>query len=206
MEPGPSSSHSITSNEYVRRMLLSQEKLIKCSQEHMRSVVVDRLASTPENPTVFHVGDYVLLSYPERPPSKLSPKWRGPLIVVAVDGNTYDIQDLCTLRVERFDISRLKLYRTSQSPDELRELASRDREEHVVEFIVAHAYNGSPGKRHVKSKYDFQVRWLGYGPDDDIWLPYSSAKDLEALDTYIEQHPELRAVLGGKCRELPVLA
>ena len=144
-----------------------------------------------------NVGEYVLLSYPECAPSKLSPKWRGPLIVVAVDGNNYDIQDLCTLRVERFDISRLKLFRTLHSQEELRELASRDRDEHVVEFIVDHAYSGSPGKRHVKSKYDFRVRWLGYGDADDVWIPYSEAKDLQALDSYIEQHPELRVALGG---------
>ena len=112
-ESDPQPHQVITTNEYIRRMLLAQEKLIKASQAHLRSVVADRLAATLEHPTVFHVGDYVLLSYPERPPSKLSP------MVVAVNGNTYDLQDLCTLRVEQFDISRLKLFKSLQSQDEL---------------------------------------------------------------------------------------
>ena len=91
----------------------------------------------------------------------------------------------------------MKLFRTEQSSAELQDLAARDIEEHVVECILEHSYSGPPGKRLVKSHFDFKVRWLGYSPDDDTWLPYSAAKELAALDEYLEQHPELVAALGG---------
>lgn len=134
------------------------------------------------------MGDYVLVSYPERPPNKLSPRWRGPLAVVEVDGNTYHCQDLASLKVIPFHISRLKLFDASRCPDPTA-LASVDKDEWVVETILDHR---GPQSGRPKTKLEFKVRWKGFEPEDDSWLPYSEVRDLEALDVYSSHHPELR--------------
>ncbi len=33
--------------------------------------------------------------------------------------------------------------------------------------------------------YRFLVRWRGYGPGSDTWLPGVQCRDLEALDRYL---------------------
>ena len=173
-----------------------QTRLIARSQRHQESVVSERLAKSPPNPTEYEVGDYVLISYTNRPPSKLTARWRGPLLVIAKEGNTYDCQDLCTLRIQRMDISRLKLFQSGISVTEMKELAARDSDEFVVEFIVDHRNKGLGKKKFLKSDLEFKVRWLGYDECDDSWIPYSEAKDLEALDLYLKDHVELHKLLG----------
>ena len=34
--------------------------------------------------------------------------------------------------------------------------------------------------------YRYLVRWVGYGPEDDEWLPGRMLEDCEALDKWIE--------------------
>jgi hypothetical protein len=61
-------------------------------------------------------------------------------------------------------------------------LAAVDLDEFYVEKIVEHE---ETGRDHKKWKY--RVRWSGYEPEDDTWLPWSSVKDLAALDDYIKE-------------------
>jgi hypothetical protein len=66
-------------------------------------------------------------------------------------------------------------------------IASNDHDEFKVDSIVDHS-----GNMKQKGKMKFRVRWTGYDPNEDTWLPYREVKDLEALDYYLEQHPELQ--------------
>jgi hypothetical protein len=65
------------------------------------------------------------------------------------------------------------------------EIAAGDHDEYVVEAIVDH----KAARR--KSDMEFKVRWRGYDPSYDLWLPYAEVRDLEALDAYLSDHPEL---------------
>jgi hypothetical protein len=58
-------------------------------------------------------------------------------------------------------------------------LAAVDLDEFYVESIVEHRGSGSNPRR-----WTYRVRWLGYEEGDDTWLPYSSVKNLTALDDY----------------------
>jgi len=42
------------------------------------------------------------------------------------------------------------------------------------------------------------VRWQGYEESEDSWLPFHKVKDLEALDNYLRNFPELSRKLEGK--------
>jgi hypothetical protein len=56
-------------------------------------------------------------------------------------------------------------------------------EEFVVGEILQHRVR--PGRGRVKV-FEYLVRWKGYGPDEDTWLPQSELEDCEALDVYEE--------------------
>ncbi len=44
-----------------------------------------------------------------------------------------------------------------------------------------------------KSKwtFKFRVRFVGCGPDEDVWLPFAETNPLSAFDKYLDEHPEL---------------
>jgi hypothetical protein len=72
--------------------------------------------------------------------------------------------------------------------EEAAALAAADMDEFYVDRILEHRGKGSNPK-----KWEYRVRWLGYEEADDTWQPWSSIKDLRALDDYIEDgHPECK--------------
>jgi chromodomain-containing protein len=181
-------------NEYIQLLNKQLENICTVSKEHQSRVLLEKVVQ--KDYREFSPGDFVLVSYPSRPPSKLTPMWRGPMLILEKNNNTYLCQDLLTHTSLEFDVSRLVLWNEKALPfserERLRiEAALRDREEYVVETIMDH--KGSPSKR---STMKFRVRWLGYGESDDSWLPWSEVKDLAALDAYLQGHPELLPFLG----------
>ena len=186
VQPFQTAGGNTTYEDYVQQLSAAQQAIVKSSEAHLRQVVKQRVRATPEQPTVFQTGDYVLASYPERPPSKLTPQWRGPLVVVhAVGTNRVLCQDLTTLKNVELHVERLKRYCTDRTEDPVA-VAAADKEEFEVEAIVDHRTAKN------KSGWQFRVRWRGYEPEEDSWLPYKQVKELAALDAYLEAHPELR--------------
>jgi hypothetical protein len=68
-------------------------------------------------------------------------------------------------------------------------VAAVDNEEFEVEAIVDHRL--LPGRGPRRRRLEFRVRWRGYEPEEDTWLPFAQVKDLAALDVYALEHPEL---------------
>ena len=71
-------------SNYLSQLVQAQTNLILASQQHLEVQAKRRRDAKHqiENPDQFEVGDYVLLQYPTRPPSKLSPIYRGPMIII----------------------------------------------------------------------------------------------------------------------------
>ena len=55
-------------------------------------------------------------------------------------------------------------------------------EEYFVEQILDECRCGR-GKQYL-------VRWHGYGPEHDLWLPSREVSSTQALDIWLEKHPE----------------
>jgi hypothetical protein len=158
--------------DYVARLNEAQKVLIELSDKHQQSVLDKRLDKSPANPTLFAEGSYVLVSHKVRPPSKLSPKWFGPMAVVRQIGtNSYAVQDLNTLAIKEFHASRLKLYNADRTPDPL-QVAVQDTEEYIVEIILDHKTPPNVRKRD-KFKFQFLVKWLGFDDSFNSWEPYA---------------------------------
>ena len=84
---------------YIRQLNEQLETVAELSRKHQEAELSRervRESKKPKVPRVFDVGDYVLATYPGRSPSKLTPKWRGPSIVLERKGNTYVVNDLLT--------------------------------------------------------------------------------------------------------------
>jgi len=160
------------------------DNIISASQRHQAQVVEQYLASSPVTGDHFEVGDFVCVSYPEKPPHKLAPRWRGPMTVISRNGNIYECMDLITQAVMTVDFDRLKRYIVRDIPPA--EVALRDSDAFVVESVIDHI-----GSHKRKSELFFRVRWLGYGSEEDTWLVHRKVKYLAALDTYLQSHPEL---------------
>jgi transposase InsO family protein len=131
-------------------------------------------------------GDLVLVKYPVRPTDKLTPTWRGPLRVLEVleNGNSFRLQNILDIaKVEHIHVSRLKKYDDTQDLAEAAVLM--DKGEHHIGCILDHSPGGLINKKK-KSSYDFLVRWENYGPEFDLWIPYSEVRTSQALVEYLE--------------------
>ena len=137
----------------------------------------------------FKVGDYVLVTYPTRAPHKLSPLYRGPMLIVEkVRDDIFKVKDLISGKIISFHVDRFKVFIKDVEAMEadLIPFAAADKDEFVVEQIVDH--QGSIKKRNAMK---FRIRWQGYDESEDTWLPWKEVKDLIALDNYILLTPDL---------------
>ena len=147
--------------------------MVEKSAEHQMGVMEDRMLryeklKTEDQP---EVGDYCLVTYPVRPPSKLSARFLGPYVIMAIDGSQADCQHLSTMKIKRFPITRLRRFRTGDDGevrDDLADIAGRDVGEYKIEVLLDHKIN----KRTKEVK--FLVKWAAED-DDTTW------EDSEAL-------------------------
>ena len=63
------------------------------------------------------------------------------------------------------------------SNEELEFLSAINLDEYYVVTIVAHEEKSENPKN-----WSFKVRWVGYKPEEDSWLNWTTVKDLDALD------------------------
>ena len=52
------------------------------------------------------------------------------------------------------------------------------------EFLVEHIID----RRRRGRGYQYLVRWKGYGPEHDMWMPRTQVEDLEALDVFLREN------------------
>ena len=182
-------------DDYLIELKKVQQDLIKVNQAYLQeraSKRDQRLLSLVKSDKLppFDVGDYVLVSYPNGPPHKLSSLYRGPMkIIEKKTPYIFVVADLLSNRESQVHVNRLRLLLVSDNVDEddLKDLALADSQEFEVEKILEHK-----GKISAKTKMKFLVKWK----DDDkpTWEPYENVQDLAALEDYIHEHPELKVL------------
>ena len=177
----------LTVGDYVQHLTEAQKCIVDASNKFQEGVIARRIAKSPEQPTEFEYGDWVVASWPDqKKPSKLVSNWRGPYQVIESKGsNAYVVQDPTDLKTMTYSVDRLKKYNMGLTEDP-KDIVAVDTDEVLVECIVDH---NMPGTK--KSDWDFKVRWAGCGPEEDEWLPWKVAQPLAALDEYKRLHPEL---------------
>jgi hypothetical protein len=145
----------------------------------------------------FAENSLVLVTYPDRPPSKFHPRLRGPFKVMERHADdTYSCMNLVNGHALHFHISQLRPYTNDINPQALSpiEVAARDHEEFMVDCIIDHRviHKGSIKK---PSHLQFLVVWLGYEEEFNTWEPYANVKDLQALSDYVHTIPQLNYLI-----------
>ena len=141
----------------------------------------------------FKVGEFVLVTYPSKRPSKLCSLYRGPMkIVNKMRDDIFEVLDLVSGKIIKVHVDRLRVFKyenSSTNDESMLQLATSDVDEFIINEILAHRYVGS---RKTKSNLEFLVSWDGYEDVYNSWEPYDHLKDVQALDGYSALHPELK--------------
>jgi hypothetical protein len=136
----------VMSNEdYIQRLQTNFKNLVIASQMSQQQELDKRLKLSPEVPTKYEIGDFIFSSYPNRPVNKLTPKWRGPYMIIDIksDGNVYSCQHMNTMQVVDFHVTTIKKCIGDMDEDTMTSLASLDTQEYEIESIVSHLWQKS---------------------------------------------------------------
>jgi len=162
----------------------------------LSKITQSHYANASRNPDPqFKCGDMVMLSTAnrrheykkkgEKRVAKFLPRWDGPYRITDLhpEASTYTLQ-LNTKAYPVFHVSQLKRYihndsslfptRVLSQPPPL--VTSDGLEEFLIDEII-------DSRKHGRG-YQFLVRWLGYGPEHDLWIASSELNDCEALDNW----------------------
>jgi len=149
--------------------------LHKKSKDFQAELVAERTKDTPpDKQNFFQPGDFVLWRRnPDEPlPTKLSPKYVGPYVVISQTKNDVACRHIILGHVKDFHVSRLKFFHGTE--EEAKRAAMIDNDQYVIKKI--HSYRGDPLKRTTMSfliEYeDNTLVWIRYNKDLDASLPY----------------------------------
>ena len=104
--------------EYVNKLHVAYERLLDETSIFM-AAEQERLGAGQEElePTEYSIGDYVLLSYLVKPPSKLHARWAGPFVIREKEGSNLTLKDLTGGPEKEVDVSRVKQFRQDDVTD-----------------------------------------------------------------------------------------
>ncbi len=180
-------SELYTAEQHIQKLNQQLYEIISASNNHNNRLYNQSMQTT--NTHDIKPGDYVLVSYPGSPPSKLSPMFRGPMIVLdKIRDDGYLCQDIVTQKQLEISKNRIKKFSLPRDFNHnlAQTLAAADHEEFVVEEVLDY-------KGNIKNKKSlkFLIKWLGYDLTESTWEPWASVKKLSALDDFLRKHPEL---------------
>jgi len=170
--------------QFVADLCVAQQLLLKSAvenQRHQTAVQDSRSRAAQSSP--FKVGMYVLVNHPNNTkPTKLSPRWRGPFVITAVDGPYVVIKSLIDDYEGKLHSARCKEFHLSAGTDP-KALAALDSDEYFIDTITAHSPISLTGP---KKLWKFQVKWVGY--EELEWVDYMNIRNTAAYETYMQQH------------------
>jgi len=166
---------------YSADMLQLQHTLQQIAEESLRRKDEAHFASFPAARTEFAIGSYVLLDYPDAPPSRLHPRKRGPFKVVRYNKNDYTLEDLISHKELTVNITRLTPFEYDPRRTDPLHAAMVDQEEFLIDHILAHR-----GNLNRKGTLEFLVHWAGYDSSSDSWEPWKNLRDTDQLHSYLK--------------------
>ena len=187
--------------DYLEALMAWQNQLLditeKIQSDHFTKM--ENRFNSADRVRQFHVGDFVLQ---QKSATKISGKpgtrWVGPFLVMDRRNNdptfpVLDLMNLTDMRIKTASIEDCRIFNTTWFDEvnllpELTKLAAIDENEYVVEKIISHKPMVRRGRLPL-SKFLFEVKWQDF--ETTTWEPYSGLKNLEPLELYATQHPEL---------------
>ena len=140
------------------------------------------------NEPEFPIGSYVLIEYEEHEPSKLHPRLKGPMRVVAVTKrdnlpSIYTCQDLVTNKSYDYHVKLVRPFHYDAESVNPEKVALADDNSYLVEAIRNHRFLQNDKKR---SSLQFLVKWVGY--EECTWEPYHNTFKLAPAHEYMQRN------------------
>ena len=131
-----------------------------------------------------------------RPPNKLLPNLKGPMRVISKIGDKYKLESLIDGRDEEVHVSKIHPYHFDPTHTSPRDAALRD----VLTLFDVEEVLDHRGDKKKRKELEFHVKFLGWGAEHNLWLPYSELRDNRALHTYLLNN-RMRSLVPNKFRE-----
>jgi superfamily I DNA and/or RNA helicase len=165
--------------------------ILRRAEELQKETDIKRLESRAGVPTTYAIDSYVVVEYPKtmgegrgRPLNKLQTIKKGPMKVVGVEKDAYELLNLVTRTVETVHVSRIYPFLYDPEVHDPENVAIRDQGEFIVEDIV----DALMDRLLPKTQWSFKVRWAGYDESFDEWLDWTQLRDVEALHKYLRRN------------------
>ena len=169
----------------------SQQKMTLATNRHRRS-------------QTFSVGDQVLLKtknfhFRGNVTRKFMPKYAGPFTVIAPVGEqAYRLELPASMPIHPvFHTELLSPWRSDGRHQPPPPPVEVDGEwEYTVEDIVSHRekpWGRKDTSRNRPVRYDYLVKWTGYGAEHNTWEPQEALSDCKALDEYWKNPKAVRS-------------
>ena len=182
--------------KYVTDLISTQRSIIEfAKQTQIDKDTAHMEQQSDADVTVFPDDSYVLLDYPDRPPSKLNTKLRGPTKVIGHVDSTYKLRDLVFGKELTAHISRLRPWKGKRDP---LEAAMRDEGAFLVESVVKH--RNSDGSRKTRGNLEFHIKWVGYELEPNDWHPWKNFHSNAVVHKYLAEN-NLTRLIPEKFRE-----
>jgi hypothetical protein len=173
-------------SDFIAKLIKTQDLLHKWATENQEKTNIKHLKKDNNKQiTYFEVDSLVLAQHEVRKTSKLLPTWRGPFRVLSrkirEQGDIYTCQNLITMKVYDFHVTKLKQY----IYDELRtnpiDAAAMDKDEFIVEAVLDHKFTHKDKKA---SDLNLLIKWKGF-PNPE-WNAYStSIRKVKVVHDYL---------------------
>jgi hypothetical protein len=132
-----------------------------------------------------------------RPLNKLQTILKGPMKVVGVVNDAYELLDLVSRRVDTVHVSRLHPFKYDATMVDPENVAIRDQGEFIVQAIV----DALMDPLLPKTQWSFKVRWAGYDESFDEWLDWNELKTVDKLHDFLRKN-NLAKHIPRSCQQL----
>jgi hypothetical protein len=172
-------------SEYMKKLYEYQDIVLQKAYEAQEETNLLRIAkANPINKTEFPIQSYVLVQPEQGPADKLSPRLRGPYLVlhkrVRKEGDVYTCQHLSTNKIEDFHVKLLTSFNYDDTKTNPLEVATHDDEYHIVEAVLEHKFKNKGNKTR---DLLLKIKWLS--EDSPEWVSYDILKKVQLLITII---------------------
>lgn len=173
---------------WMAKMLKAQATIMEVARRNLQAKDNVHMLTYPTARDVYEINSYVLVEYRNStlrrgPRSKLLPFLKGPLRVTGSTGSKYLLQDLVTMRISPYHVSKIRQFRFDPTTQDPLLYALKD-DGHVYAIDKISAMKGNP--RASKKQLTFQVHWKGY--EQATWEPWEHLRRSKALHEYLKQH------------------
>jgi transposase InsO family protein len=197
-------------NEYLSKLLSIQGTIIEIAQKtqfETSAEHIQRKLVKGDQPYDLKVDDWVILEVPNTFTSldnrldKLSMHYKGPYLVMAIDGSTFTLKNVATSTVFVANQAHIHPFHYESEYTDPAVVQRQIEQEFLVEDILRHRgqRKKGPNRHYSREGFEVLVQWTGYSDDYNTWEPFESIKDTAKFHEYLVKN-KLKYLLTAEAK------